>query len=96
MTEKQLRLHNLHKAKHFVCSFLRPVLLIARHLVLRAEILAPKLVNMKAAFVNVKMNIALLKVRSAGFPNLGFGVKSLDRLPSTVPDALGVFLRRNE
>ena len=72
------------------------MLLITRHLVVRLEILAPKLVNMKTAFVNVKMNIALLKVRSASFPNLSFRVKSLDRLPSTVTDTLGVFLRRNE
>ena len=68
----------------------------AWHCVLWLEILAPKLVNMKTAFVNVKMNITLLKVRSASFPNLSFGVKNFNRLPSTVTDTLGVFLRRNK
>ena len=71
--------HNLYKPKHFVRSFVRAVLLIIGHCVLRLKILAPKLVNMKTAFVNVKMNIALLKVRSASFPNLSFRVKSLNR-----------------
>ena len=69
----------LYKPKHFVRSFVRVMLLITRHLVVRLEILAPKLEKMKTAFVNVKMNIALLKVRSASFPNLSFGVKLLNR-----------------
>ena len=42
------------------------------------------------------MNIALIKIRCAGFPNLRFGMQSLNRLPRAVADALGVLLGGNE
>ena len=60
------------------------------------EILTPKLVDLKTAFVYVKMDIALFKIGGAGFPNLGFGMQSLNRLPRAIADALGVLLGGNE
>ena len=43
--------------------------------------------GVEAAFVDVKMNVPLLKIRRAGFPDLGFGVERFDRLPRTVANA---------
>ena len=60
------------------------------------EILTPKLIDLKAALVDVEMDIALLKIGCAGLPNLRFRVQSLNRLPRAVADALGVLLRGNE
>ena len=62
----------------------------------RLKIFAPKLIDLKAALVHVEMDVALLKIRRAGLPNLGFGMQSLHRLPSAVADAFCVFLGRNE
>ena len=60
------------------------------------KILTPKLVDLKAAFVYIKMNIALFKIGRAGFPYFCFGMQSLDLLPRAVADALGVLLGGNE
>ena len=72
------------------------MLVIVGHLVVGLKILAPKLIYLEAALVHVEMDVALLKIRSAGLPNLGFGMQSLNRLPRTVADTFGVFLGRNE
>ena len=42
------------------------------------------------------MDIALFEIWRAGFPNLGFGMQSLNSLPRAVSDALGVLLGGNE
>ena len=60
------------------------------------KVLTPKLVDLKAAFVHVKMNVTLVKIGSAGLPNLCFRMQSLDRKPSTVSDPLAVFFWRDE
>ena len=52
--------------------------------------------GVKAAFVDIKMNIALFKIGRAGRPDFGFGVQSFHGKPSAVADAFAVFLRRNE
>ena len=94
---KYIRLfHYLDKAEHFIRSLIGIVLFIFEHFVFGLKILAPKLVDLKTALVNVEMNIALFKIWSAGLPNLRFGVQSLYRKPRTVADALGVLLGRNE
>ena len=72
------------------------MLVIVGHLVVGLKILAPKLIYLEAALVHVEMDVALLKIRSAGLPNRGFGMQSLNRLPRTVADTFGVFLGRNE
>ena len=82
--------------EHFIGPFVGIVIFIHEHFVFGLKILAPKLVDLKAALVNVEMNIAFFEIWSAGLPNLGFGMQSLYRKPRTVSDALGMFLRGNE
>ena len=72
------------------------MLIVIGHRMIGLKIFAPKLIDVKSAFINVEMNISLLKIRCTGFPNLGFGVQSLDLLPRAVADALGVLFWRNE
>ena len=91
-----LLFHHLDKSEHFVRTFVGIVFVIVGHLVVGLKILAPKLIDLEAALVHVEMNISLLEIGGAGLPNLGFGVESLNRLPSTVADAFGVFLGSNE
>ena len=88
--------HHLDKTEHFIRTFVGIVLFILEHFVFRLEVLAPKLVDLKAALVNVEMNIAFFEIWSAGLPNLGLGMQSLYRKPRTISDALGVLLGRNE
>ena len=94
--QKRLRLHHFDKAEHFIRTFVGIVLFILEHFVFGLKILAPKLVDLKAALVNVEMNIALFEIWSAGLPNLGLGMQSLYRKPRTVADSFGVLLGRNE
>ena len=94
--EKRLWLHHLDKTEHFIRTFVGIVLFILEHFVFGLKILAPKLVDLKTALVNVEMNIAFFKIWSAGLPNLGLGMQSLYRKPRTISDALGVLLGRNE
>ena len=85
-----LRLHHLDKSEHFVRAFIGITLVCIGHLVVGCEILTPKLIDLKTALVDVEMDIALFKIGSAGFPYLGFGVQSLNRLPRTVADTFAV------
>ena len=94
--EKDLRLHHLDKTEHFIRSLVGIVLFILEHIVFRLKILAPKLIDLKTALVDVEMNIAFFKIGSAGLPNLGFGMQCLNRLPRAVADAFGVLLGGNE
>ena len=89
-------LHHLDETEHFIRALVGITFLIIRHIVFGTEILTPELVNLKSALVYVEMNIAFFKIRRAGFPNQRFGMKSLDRQPSAVADALGMLLGRNE
>ena len=91
-----LRLHHLNKTEHFVRTFIGITLIVIGHLVVGCEILTPKLVDLKAALVDVEMDIALLKIGCAGLPNLRFRVQSLNRLPRAITDALCVLLGGNE
>ena len=91
-----LYFHHFDEAEHFVRSFVRIMLVVIRHLMIRLKIFAPKLIYLKTTFVNVKMNIAFLKIRCAGLPNDCFGVKSLNCKPRTISDALSMLLGRNE
>ena len=63
---------------------------IIGHIVFGLKILAPKLINLEATLVYVKMNIAFLKIRCTGFPNHRFGMQSLNRLPRTKSDAFAM------
>ena len=88
--KKRLLLHYLDKTEHFVRPFVGITFIVVGHLVVGCEILTPKLVDLKAALVYVKMDIALLKIGRAGLPNLRFGVQSLDLLPRAVANAFTV------
>ena len=79
-----LRLHHLDKTEHFVRTFIGIMFVCIGHLVVGCEILTPKLIDLKTALVDVEMDIALFKIGSAGLPNLGFGMQSLNRLPCAV------------
>ena len=58
--------------------------------------LAEELNGGKTAFVDVEMVIPLLKIRRAGLPNYGIGVKALYLPPCGGADALSVNVRRHE
>ena len=88
--ENRLRLHHLNKAEHLIRSFIGIMLVVISHLVVMCEILAPKPIDLKTALVYVKMDIALFKIGGTGFPYLGFGVQSLNRLPCAVANAFTV------
>lgn len=45
-------------------------------------LLVKKLLYAKAAFINVKVNISLLKIRGYGFPNKGIGIFGFYGVPS--------------
>ena len=94
--ENRLRLHYLDKTEHFVRTFIGITLVCIGHIMLWLKILAPKLVDLKAALVNVEMNIAFFEIWSAGFPYFGLGMQSLDRLPRAVADAFAMHFGKNK
>ena len=76
--------------EHLIGPLIRGVFfVIVGYWMIRNKIFAPKLVNVKTALVDVEVNISFIKIRCAGFPNFGFGVKRFHRLPRTVTDAFG-------
>ena len=86
-------LHNLYKPEHFIGNFVGvAVFIVVEHRLVGLKILAPKLIDLESAFVDVEMDITLLEIWCAGFPNDGFGVKFLDCKPRTVTDALRVLI----
>ena len=72
------------------------MLIVIGHRMVRLKIFTPKLIDLKSAFVHVKMNVTFFKIRRTGLPNLGFGVQRLHRKPSAVTDSFRVLLGRNE
>ena len=82
-----LLLHYLDKTKHFIRTLVRIMRFIVRHPMLGLKIFTPEFIDLKAALVHVKMDVALFKIRCAGFPDLGFGVECFHRLPRAVADA---------
>lgn len=53
-----------------------------------------KFYNAKSAAVNVKMNVALFKIRRDRFPDFNLGMKLFDLTPSCIADAFAVDFRR--
>ena len=88
-----LRLHHLDKMEHLIRTFVGIVHLILEHIVFGLKILAPKLVDLKTAFVHIEMDISFLKIGRTGLPNLRFGMQSLNRLPCAVANAFTVRFR---
>lgn len=82
-------LHNLYKPEHFIGTFVGvAVFIVVEHRLVGLKILAPKLIDLESAFVDVEMYITLLEIWCAGFPNDGFGVQGFNCKPRTVTDAL--------
>ena len=88
--EKRLWLHHLNKTEHFVGTFIGIMLIVIGHRMVGLKIFTPKLVDLKAALVYVKMDIALFKIGGTGFPYFGLGMQSLYRKPRTVADAFAM------
>ena len=82
-------LHYLYESEHLVRTFIR-------FRMLRLKKCTPKLIDLKAAFIYIEVNIAFFKIGCTGFPNLGFRVHFLHRLPSTITDAFAVFTGQNK
>ena len=78
--------------EHYIRTFVWVMVFIVGHFVFGLKVFTPKLINLKTAFVHVKVNITLFKIRRAGLPNLGFGVQRLNCLPCTVTYAFAVFI----
>ena len=93
---KTLRFHYFDESEHLVRPFIRIMLIFVLERMVGLEIFAPELIDLKAALVNVKMNVTLLKIRRAGLPNLGFGVQSLNRKPRTVANPLAMCFGENK
>ena len=79
--------HHLDKTEHFVGSFVGVVLLTVGHFVIGSKIFAPKLIDLKTALIDVKVNVALLKIRCAGFPDLCLRMQCFHCLPGAIADA---------
>ena len=96
MHAHRLWLHHLDKPKHLVGPLVGIVLLVVHHGLLGDKMLAPKLVDLKAALVDVKMDVPLLKIRRAGLPDHRLGMQRLDRLPRAKANALAVLVGRRK
>ena len=92
MTVSPNLFHHLHKAEHLVRPLVGILPFTLGQFVLGLKILAPKLIDLKTAFVDVKVDIALFKIGRAGFPYFGLGMLSLDRLPRAVADSFTMCL----
>lgn len=68
------------------------MLLTSRHTMLRLKILAPKLVDLKTALVNIEMDIALLKIRCTGLPDNCFGVECFYCQPCAIADDFAMLI----
>lgn len=91
-----LFLHDFYEPKHFSRPIIEPIFLVIGHAVLWLKLFAPKLVDLKPAFVHIKMNVSFLKVGRTGLPHLCFGMQGFHCLPCTVADAFAVFLRQHK
>ena len=60
------------------------------------KIFTLELVNLKAAFVDIEMNISFLKIGRAGFPSNRFGMKCFYRLPCTITNTFAMRFGFNE
>lgn len=89
----RLSFHDFDKAEHFVGAVL---LLVALGRQIKRMLCGKKLHDLEAAFVEVKVDIPLFKIRSKGFPHLGFGMQCLYCLPCAVSDAPAVDFRGGE
>ena len=90
--ENRLRLHHLNKAEHLIRSFIGITFVCIGHRMVRLKIFTPKLIDLKTAFVYIKVDIALFKIGGTGFPYFGLGMQSLDRLPRALADSFTVCL----
>ena len=52
----------------------------------------PELYDVEAQTVHIEMNVALLEIRSDGFPNADFGVQGFYSLPCRLADLEGTSL----
>lgn len=50
--------------------------------------------DLEAAFIHIKVNVALLKIRCMRLPYLRFGMAFLDGFPGFFPDALAMCFSR--
>ena len=57
---------------------------------------AEEFYHMEAAFVNVEVDVPLLKVRCMGFPNFCFRVQCLDCLPCSKTNTLAMAIHIDE
>ncbi len=71
--------HNLQKSEHLIVrAFL---ISLKRNLVRIRMKLVVELHDLEIAFIYIKVDVPLLKIRGDGFPGLGFWVLPLDCFP---------------
>lgn len=90
MQPSRLLLHHLHEPEHFIRTFVGIMFLAVDHRLIRSEILAPELIDLEAALVDVKMDVAPLKIRGAGLPLHRIGIQRLQRRPNSVSNTFGL------
>ena len=66
--------HYLYKMEHHIGTFALVVVFIVGHFVFGLKVFTPKLINLKTAFVHIKVYVSFLKIRRASLPNLCFGM----------------------
>ena len=91
-----MRLHFLYKSKHLIRPLIRIMFFLIGQSMSRLKILAPKLVDLKTALVDIEMDIALLKIRRTGLLDNRFRVERLHSLPCAISDALAVFFGQSK
>lgn len=88
-----LSFHDFDKAEHFVGAVL---LLTVLGRQIERVLCGEKLHDLETAFVEVKVDVPLFKIRGESFPHLGFGMQYLHCLSCAVSDAPAVDFRGGE
>ena len=76
--------------EHYIRTFAWVMVFIVGHFVRGLKIFTPKLINLKTAFVHIKVYVSFFKIRRASLPNHRFRMECLHRQPCSVADAFAV------
>ena len=88
-----ISIHSLFKAEHPV---IHQIISLRVGIIRVGMVTVEKLDDMESAAVDIKVDIALFKIRRDGLPNLHLRIHPLDLAPCCVPDTLAVDMGRNK
>lgn len=93
MAESPPLLHHFYKPEHLVGTFIGIMFFIFGHIAFQLKIFTPELIDLKSAFIDIKMNITFLEIGCASLPNHRFGMQGFNRLPCAIADTFTVFAK---